>query len=169
MITKCDNILLRNTAGYVKNESDLYKKWQCCVFVYTALYAWIIPTIIVNVHRRDINGIFDNEHRQGNHSVDERHIICPPIWMWWFGISTIDWDNGQTCVTFHKKYILKKTTMIIINGTLQCRYDAANFLPNPYDRHPIRVRHLKGIFWEYRLWFLWRCSYFSAIYNDTLC
>ena len=71
--------------------------------LYIIICLEIIPTIIVNVHRHDINGIFDNEHRQGNRSVDERYTICPRIWMYGRGFPQRTGAMDKHALRFIKK------------------------------------------------------------------
>ena len=51
--------------------------------------------------------------------------------------------------------------IITFQYTVWCRYNAVNFLPNPYTREG----EVWGVFWEFNVWFMFYCCHCSAVCN----
>ena len=53
--------------------------------------------------------------------------------------------------------------------TVQCRYNAVNFLPNPHNRHPIGRpwEQDMGVYCDSKIWFTF-CHYYRSAVCDKL-
>ena len=63
-----------------------------------------------------------------------------------------------------------KGLRILSANTVQYHYNAVNFPNNPHNMHPIAFPWGQDmdVFCEYKFWFMFCLSHFSAVYNIVL-